>query len=75
MIVETIDIIRCLRDRADRADNLGLTRIMHTAADRLCILEKQLEMARAERDAVTKRMIELEQMTQETREGLQCRNT
>ena len=59
-MMETIDIIRCLRDRADRADNLGLTRIMHTAADRLCILEKQLEMARAERDAVTKRMIELE---------------
>ena len=58
--METIDIIRCLRDRADRADNLGLTRIMHSAADRLCILEKQLEMARAERDAVTKLMIELE---------------
>lgn len=63
--METIEIIRWLRDKADRAADLSWARIMHTAADRLWILEHRLEQSNAERDAVTKRMIELEKLLAE----------
>ena len=64
-MMETIEIIRWLRDKADRAADLSWARIMHTAADRLWILEHRLEQSNAERDAVTKRMIELEKLLAE----------
>ena len=38
-MMETQQIINWLRDKADRAANLSWTRMMHTAADRLWILE------------------------------------
>lgn len=63
--METKQIIHCLRDKADRAADLSWARIMHTAADRLWILEHRLEQSNAERDAVTKRMIELEKLLAE----------
>lgn len=59
--METYQIVNWLRDKAVRADNPSWTRMMHTAADHLLRLEYRLEQACAERDAVTKRMIELEQ--------------
>lgn len=59
--METKQIVNWLRDKADRADSPSWTRMMHTAADHLLRLEYRLEQACAERDAVTKRMIELEQ--------------
>ena len=52
--MENIEIIRWLRDKADRADSLSWTRMMHTAADRIAILEKKLESA-------NKRIAELEE--------------
>lgn len=58
--METKQIVNWLRDKAVRADNPSWTRMMHTAADHLLRLEYRLEQACAERDAVTKRMIELE---------------
>ena len=63
--METNQIIAWLRDKADRADNLSWTRMMHTAADRLWVLEHRLEQSNAERDAATKRMIELEMLLAE----------
>lgn len=63
--METKQIINSLRDKADRAADLSWARIMHTAADRLWILEHRLEQSNAERDAVTKRMIELEMLLRE----------
>ena len=63
--METKQIINSLRDKAERAADLSWTRIMHTAADRLLILEHRLEQSNAERDAVTKRMIELEMLLAE----------
>ena len=63
--METKQIINSLRDKADRAADLSWARIMHTAADRLWILEHRLEQSNAERDAVTKRMIELEKLLAE----------
>lgn len=63
--METNQIIYCLRDKADRAADLSWARIMHTAADRLWVLEYRLEQSNAERDAATKRMIELEKLLAE----------
>ena len=63
--METKQIINSLRDKADRAADLSWARIMHTAADRLWVLEHRLEQSNAERDAVTKRMIELEKLLAE----------
>lgn len=67
--METKQIIHSLRDKADRASDLSWARIMHTAADRLWILEHRLEQSNAERDAVTKRMIELEKLLAEKESG------
>ena len=39
--METKQIISWLRDKADRAQNLSWTRMMHMAADRLWILENR----------------------------------
>lgn len=64
-MMETKQIINSLRDKADRAADLSWARIMHTAADRLWVLEHRLEQSNAERDAVTKRMIELEKLLAE----------
>ena len=58
--METKQIVNWLRDKAVRADNHSWQRMMMMAAPRLEQQEKLLEMARAERDIVTKRMIELE---------------
>ena len=58
--METYQIVSWLRDKAVRADNHSWQRMMMMAAQRLEQQEKLLEMARAERDVVTKRMIELE---------------
>ena len=59
--METKEIVNWLRDKACRADSPSWTRMMHTAADQLMRLEHRLQQSNAERDAVTKRMIELEQ--------------
>ena len=59
-MMETHQIVSWLRGKACRADNPSWTRMMHTAADHLLRLEHRLEQSNAERDAVTKRMIELE---------------
>ena len=59
--METKEIVNWLRDKACRADNPSWTRMMHTAADHIMRLEHRLHQSNAERDAVTKRMIELEQ--------------
>ena len=64
-MMETKQIIHSLRDKADRAADLSWARIMHTDADRLWFLEHRLEQSNAERDAVTKRMIELEKLLAE----------
>ena len=63
--METNQIIYWLRDKAERAADLSWSRVMHTAADRLWVLEHRLEQSNAERDAVTKRMIELEMLLRE----------
>ena len=39
--METTQIISWLRDKADRAQNISWTRMMHTAADRLLVLENR----------------------------------
>ena len=59
--METKEIVNWLRDKACRADNPSWTRVMHTAADHIIRLEYRLQQSNAELDAVTKRMIELEQ--------------
>lgn len=64
--METKEIVNWLRDKACRADSPSWTRMMHTAADQLMRLEHRLQQSNAERDAVTKRMIELEQMVGKT---------
>lgn len=58
--METKEIVNWLRDKACRADNPSWTRMMHTAADQLLRLEHRLQQSNAERDIVTKRMVELE---------------
>jgi hypothetical protein len=63
--METKEIVNWLRDKACRADNPSWTRMMHTAADQLMRLEHRLQQSNAERDAVTKRMIELETLLEE----------
>ena len=63
--METKQIIHSLRDKADRAADLSWARIMHTAADRLWVLEHRLGQSNAERDAATKRIIELEKLLAE----------
>lgn len=68
-MMETKQIIHSLRDKADRAADLSWARIMHTAADRLWVLEHRLEQSNAERDAATKRMIELEKLLAEKESG------
>lgn len=42
--METKQIIHSLRDKADRAADLSWARIMHTAADRLWVLEHRLNV-------------------------------
>ena len=59
-MMETYQIVSWLRDKAVRSENHSWERMMMMAASRLEQQEKLLEMARAERDVVTKRMIELE---------------
>ena len=68
-MMETKQIINSLRDKAARSADLSWARIMHTAADRLWVLEHRLEQSNAERDAVTKRMIELEKLLAEKESG------
>ena len=63
--METKEIVNWLRDKACRADNPSWTRVMHTAADHIVRLEYRLQQSNAERDAVTKRMIELEKILAE----------
>ena len=63
--METKEIVSWLRDKACRADNPSWTRVMHTAADHIMRLEYRLQQSNAERDAVTKRMIELEKLLAE----------
>lgn len=63
--METNEIVNWLRDKACRADNPSWTRVMHTAADHIMRLEHRLQQSNAERDAVTKRMIELEKILAE----------
>ena len=63
--METKEIVNWLRDKACRADNPSWTRVMHTAADHIIRLEYRLNQSNAERDAVTKRMIELETLLAE----------
>ena len=63
--METKEIVNWLRDKACRADNPSWTRMMHTAADHIMRLEHRLQQSNAERDAVTKRMIELEILLEE----------
>ena len=63
--METKEIVNWLRDKACRADSPSWTRVMHTAADHIMRLEYRLNQSNAERDAVTKRMIELEKLLAE----------
>ena len=49
-------------ERLEAASEMSL---MHTAADQLMRLEHRLQQSNAERDAVTKRMIELEKLLAE----------
>lgn len=63
--METKEIVNWLRDKACRADNPSWTRVMHTAADHIVRLEYRLQQSNAERDAVTKRMTELEKLLAE----------
>lgn len=63
--MQTKEIVNWLRDKACRADSPSWTRMMHTAADQLMRLEHRLQQSNAERDAVTKRMIELEKILAE----------
>lgn len=67
--METKEIVSWLRDKACRADNPSWTRMMHTAADHIMRLEHRLQQSNAERDAVTKRMIELEKLLAEKENG------
>ena len=69
LLMETKQIISWLRDKACRADNPSWTRMMHTAADQLMRLEYRLAQSNAERDAVTKRMIELEMAVGDEKES------
>ena len=64
--METYQIVSWLRDKAVRSGNHSWERMMMMAAQRLEQQEKLLEMVRAERDVVTKRMIELEQKNETT---------
>ena len=59
-MMETYQIVSWLRDKAVRSGNHSWERMMMMAAQRLEQQEKLLEQVRAERDVVTKRMIELE---------------
>lgn len=58
--METYQIISWLRDKAVRADHPSWERMMMMAAKRLEELVKQLKILTAERDALYKRVIELE---------------
>lgn len=60
--METKQIISWLYDKAARAQDHSYARMLNTTAMRIRTMETELEQARAERDAVTERMIELEQM-------------
>lgn len=50
-----------LLDKAARANDHSYARMLNQTASMLKQLSTELEMARAERDAVTRRMLELEQ--------------